>query len=121
MMKKILHALLFAAYLIYSFEILIPYLDYMVNFDYIVSYLCEQKDEDVNMCMGGCYLEKEMQQQDEEKKESPSFNENYQQTLYFVHKQIIKLVPGCIKISFQIRSVQTLDNILPVKAPPPRA
>ncbi len=121
MLKKILYAAIFVAYILHTFEILIPYLDYIVNFDYIVSKLCEKKDEEVNMCMGGCYLEKEMQQQDEEKKETPSFKENYQQTLYYAHKQIINLVPGCIKISFQVRSVQTLDNILPVKSPPPRA
>jgi hypothetical protein len=33
-----------------------PLITHNINFEYIVEYLCEQKDEEVNKCMGSCHL-----------------------------------------------------------------
>src|SRR5690554_6571989 len=37
-----------------------PVVDYMVNYDYIVNVLCENKDEPEMECNGKCYLGKEL-------------------------------------------------------------
>ncbi|KAB2908924.1 MAG: hypothetical protein LC102_08980 [Ignavibacteriales bacterium] len=51
-----------------------PFFDYMVNYDYIVSELCVQKDEEVNDCCGSCVLndnvEKIVNEPEHEKKEN---------------------------------------------------
>lgn len=37
-----------------------PVMDYMVNYDYIVNTLCENKDKPEMHCNGKCYLTKEL-------------------------------------------------------------
>lgn len=121
MLKKTFYTFLLTAYLLYSFEFLLPYLDYIINFEYIISNLCEQKDEEVNMCMGGCYLEKEMEKKDNEKDETASFKENTQQTLYCVTAQSVILIVDCTKFNFHVHDSTVIDFPLPVVTPPPRA
>jgi len=121
MLKKTFYTFLLTAYLLYSFEFLLPYLDYIINFEYIISNLCEQKDEEVNMCMGGCYLEKEMEKKDNEKDETASFKENMHQTLHYVSNHSAILIINCRKITFHINDIYLIDNTLPVLTPPPRA
>lgn len=40
----------------------LPLVDYVVNYDYIVSKLCENKSKPEIMCNGKCYLSKELAQ-----------------------------------------------------------
>ncbi len=40
-----------------------PFTDYIINFDFIVSEKCEQKDSSENLCQGKCYLAKEVLKQ----------------------------------------------------------
>lgn len=49
--------------LFYLFSInapLVYYFEYKINLDNIVKYLCEQKDEEENLCLGNCYLKKNL-------------------------------------------------------------
>lgn len=39
---------------------LVYYAEHQINIDYIVKNLCEQKDEEENLCMGNCYLKKNL-------------------------------------------------------------
>jgi len=41
---------------------LIPFLEYALNYDYIVKELCEQKDAEENTCNGTCHLSKRIQE-----------------------------------------------------------
>ncbi len=38
----------------------LPFVNYMVNYDYIVKNLCEKKDQPRSTCKGKCYVEKEL-------------------------------------------------------------
>jgi hypothetical protein len=38
-----------------------PVLDYLVNYDYIATQLCENKDQPILDCNGKCYLIKELE------------------------------------------------------------
>lgn len=102
-------------------EMFIPYLEFIYNFRYIVENLCEKRDEEVNMCMGSCHLEKEMEKKDNEKDEAPLLKENMHQTLHYVSNHTVILIINCRKITFHINDISLIDNTLPVLTPPPRA
>lgn len=60
---KILNLILLLIYSSYVFRSVFPLVDYVINYNFIVSELCEQKDNPENMCMGKCHLQKEMKKQ----------------------------------------------------------
>lgn len=41
----------------------IPVLDYLLNYNYIVKELCENRDKPISTCNGKCYLEKQVKKQ----------------------------------------------------------
>lgn len=48
-----------------------PLVEYIVNYDYIVENLCENKDKPMLNCNGKCYLAKKFAQESEEKEKNP--------------------------------------------------
>lgn len=58
---------------VYMLSINVPlvyYLEHQINFEYIVKYVCEQKDEKENMCLGNCYLKKKLSNPEANEKQS---------------------------------------------------
>lgn len=43
----------------------LPYLEYIINKDYIAKHLCIQKDNPENSCNGKCYLHEQLKKQSE--------------------------------------------------------
>ena len=41
----------------------LPVIDYLINYDYIVTKLCENRDKPILSCNGKCYLEKQVTEQ----------------------------------------------------------
>ena len=63
-MKKLLLTHLFLnLYLLALIQPAIPVLDYLVNYNYIVTELCENRDKPISTCNGKCYLEKQVKKQ----------------------------------------------------------
>ena len=63
-MKKLLLTHLFLnLYLLALIQPALPVLDYLLNYDYIVTELCENRDKPILTCNGKCYLEKQVKQQ----------------------------------------------------------
>ncbi|MBE2281250.1 MAG: hypothetical protein IAE91_12725 [Ignavibacteriaceae bacterium] len=58
--RKYIAICLLIIYIAASVEIVFPYLQHIVFFEYIVTQLCEQKDEPVNLCGGECYKSKKL-------------------------------------------------------------
>ncbi|WP_375605317.1 hypothetical protein [Flavobacterium davisii] len=62
-------------YIILAFSILLrpimPVIDYVVNYDYIVKVLCVNKDKPVLKCNGKCHLMKELAKASESEKPTP--------------------------------------------------
>lgn len=56
--------------LVLAFRPLIPILDYVVNYQYIVEELCENREKPEMLCNGKCYLAKEMAKTAEESQPS---------------------------------------------------
>lgn len=51
---------------------LLPYVNYIANYDYIANELCENKDAPELECNGKCYLAKEITKVTQEQKDTPS-------------------------------------------------
>ena len=63
-MKKLLLTHLFLnLYLLALIQPALPVIDYLVNYNYIVKELCENRDKPVLACNGKCYLEKQVKEQ----------------------------------------------------------
>lgn len=64
MMKKlILTHFLLNLYLLALVQPALPVLEYLINYDYIVSKLCENRDKPVLTCNGKCYLADQVEKQ----------------------------------------------------------
>ena len=61
--SKIISIFLLLAYSTIVFRVVFPVIDYALNYTYIISELCEQKDSPENMCLGKCHLSKEIKKQ----------------------------------------------------------
>ncbi|WP_276165718.1 hypothetical protein [Zobellia alginiliquefaciens] len=48
-----------------------PLINYAVNYDYIVTNLCENRNQPVLHCDGKCFLAKQLAQESEEKEKNP--------------------------------------------------
>ncbi|MCW8848999.1 MAG: hypothetical protein OQJ81_03395, partial [Melioribacteraceae bacterium] len=57
------NTVLLLTYFTYVFRVMFPLVDYVVNYNFIISELCEQKDEVENKCLGKCHLTKEISKQ----------------------------------------------------------
>lgn len=49
-------------YLFGTIQPIIPFIDYLLNYEYIVENICEQREELENLCMGNCYLSDQLLQ-----------------------------------------------------------
>jgi len=62
--KKLLLTHLFLnLYLLALIQPALPVIDYLVNYNYIVAELCENRDKPILACNGKCYLEKQVKEQ----------------------------------------------------------
>lgn len=63
MKKLIITHLLLNLYLLVLVQPMLPVLDYLINYDYIVNALCENKDKPILTCNGKCYLGDQVEKQ----------------------------------------------------------
>lgn len=69
------------------FKPIIPFMEYALNYDYIVKELCEQKEEEVNTCNGKCHLSKRIQETSDDSNSSlPTEKKTEQVELLFLEK-----------------------------------
>ena len=60
---KLINTVLLLTYFTYVFRVIFPLVDYALNYNFIVTELCEQKDDVENKCLGKCHLTKEISKQ----------------------------------------------------------
>ena len=66
---KIINIVLLLTYSSYVFRVIAPLADYVVNYNYIISELCIEKDKTENNCLGKCHLTKEIEKQTKQSSE----------------------------------------------------
>lgn len=64
--------LLLNLYLLVLIQPAIPVLEYLINYDYIVNELCENKDKPILTCNGKCYLGDQVEKQLDLDKDLPT-------------------------------------------------
>ncbi|MCA0931248.1 hypothetical protein LCM02_02215 [Lutimonas saemankumensis] len=63
MKKLIITHLLLNLYLLVLVQPAIPVLEYLINYDYIVNELCENREKPIQTCNGKCYLGDKVEKQ----------------------------------------------------------
>ena len=63
MKKLVITHLLLNLYLLVLLQPALPVLEYLVNYDYIVNELCENRDKPILTCNGKCYLGDQVEKQ----------------------------------------------------------
>lgn len=63
LVKLIITHLLLNLYLLAIIQPAIPVLEYLLNYKYIATQLCENRDKPILECNGKCYLEKQVSKQ----------------------------------------------------------
>lgn len=118
---KILSLIFLFSYTSYAFRVLFPVIDYVLNFSYIITELCEQKDNPENMCLGKCHLAKEIKKQiDAENTESKMVSLEFIKIphFYFTDIKVPKNIINAYKYCFKINSNLTSPSIEPFTPPP---
>ena len=96
-MKKITFIVLFALFL----KPVLPVIDYVVNYEYITTVLCENKDKPKLQCNGKCHLMKELAKAADTEKPISSDKKTFssiQEVLFFKEIITYRLVScGCSK------------------------
>lgn len=70
--RLIITHLLLNLYLLVLVQPAIPILEYLINYDYIVNELCENKEKPILTCNGKCYLGDQVEKQLDLDKDSPT-------------------------------------------------
>ncbi|MEJ5261611.1 MAG: hypothetical protein WHT45_02945 [Ignavibacterium sp.] len=78
LLRKFLVYVIVLSYLSGINAYLVSWLEYNFNYDFIIKYLCVQKDEPENMCHGSCHLKANLENNEETNKpaERPSRETN---------------------------------------------
>ncbi len=63
MKKLIITHMLLNLYLLVLVQPALPVLEYLINYDYIVNELCENRDKPIMTCNGKCYLGGQVEKQ----------------------------------------------------------
>jgi len=125
--KKLVFTHLFLnLYLLALIQPALPIIEYFVNYDYIASELCENKDKPILTCNGKCYLEKQVEEQVnllQHKEHAPQLPKIDLSTfplfvLFSTNYQNIQLFKS-IKEKLYFNPIETVqNNILSIFIPP---
>lgn len=82
MIKRVSISLVLVVITLNYIRIVGPFFDYIVNYDYIVTELCVQKDEVVNDCCGSCVVTKNLNKViEDEREDAPTQGKNDQKSI----------------------------------------
>jgi hypothetical protein len=110
-------------YMTGAFRIFAPYISYQLNYQYISTVLCENKDKPVMDCKGKCQLNKEIKKNaEEEAKKQPALQNIQAEEIpsekpYYTTPRFYLLK----EVSYASYSEQYLSNALSHITPPPKA
>ncbi|MEE9429454.1 MAG: hypothetical protein V3V16_00330 [Melioribacteraceae bacterium] len=119
---KIFSIFFLILYTSFALRIVIPFIDYSINYTFITEELCEEKDNLVNECHGKCHLAKEI------KKQVDPQNENGEKIVIIDFVKVPHLIStdknqyikNPIEIKFVHLSLKHLDFRYEPLTPPPK-
>lgn len=122
--KKYFNLLLVVIYLTAVNANLVVWIEYNFNYDFIVKFLCVQKDEPENLCHGSCHLKNNLEQNDEQNK--PAEKQNRELNNYSVSYHVENLSKEKTDLYYNTRNYQSFiyynipSNIIEPDFPPPK-
>ncbi|AFH50494.1 Hypothetical protein IALB_2791 [Ignavibacterium album JCM 16511] len=103
---------------------LVAWIEYNVNYDIIVEFLCIQKDEPENLCYGSCHLKKNLEQNEEQNKPADKQNRELPNYSVSYHIDITKTdkenLEGETERYISFISNKFIPNIKEPDSPPPK-
>jgi len=101
MKKLIITHLLLNLYLLVLVQPALPVLEYLINYDYIVNELCENRDKPILTCNGKCYLGDQVEKQldrgpDQQRPMPPKFDTEKFVTLKTSYKKEFLIIEKSI-------------------------
>lgn len=127
-MKLFLRQLLFivtsCSYLLAINANLISWFEYKLNYEFIVKFLCIQKDEPENLCHGSCHLKKNLEQNDENKK--PAEKPTRETNIFNIAFHLTENISNPNKILFKVQDYSSYitqnfqSNFIQPDSPPPK-
>lgn len=106
MRKQLLTYFFFTVYLLAMVKPILPLLDYYLNYNYIATKLCENRDKPILDCNGKCYVAKEIEK---------NKKENHQDTVVLEFKMDFYISNDLEFITFIENSfLETQNNRIPV-------
>ena len=97
MLKLIYTHLFLNLYLLLLMQPALPFIEYFVNYDFIVQELCENKDKPILSCNGKCYLEDQVKEHNtslehhQQMPEMPSFDLSTLPVFLLVKNSLLKI------------------------------
>ena len=121
--KRLLACGLLVIYLLNPVKLVFPYLNYAINFEYIASELCVNKEKIELNCKGSCHLTKELKKasEDESKSTRTLFTQTPFEEAQLQQAYIFK--PGELEISrnkYPYIKERLLQSFSDKIVPPPR-
>lgn len=128
-MRKVLLIAMLSIFVVSWLKPYFPYLDYLINKEYIAENLCENKEKPELQCNGKCHLKKEVQKAAEEVIDSEEGPQKNPTGKVKVKINLIDQLPSCVFVLNDIRSerktyAHTNESVRTalrdVPTPPPR-
>jgi hypothetical protein len=113
---------LLSCYVLTSFRMLMPFINYKINYKYISEVLCINKAKPKMACNGKCHLKKQLKATAAtQEKENKSFNFQFQSENWFQTQVFVATSPYFLQlISFQLVKENTISLTLALNSPPPQ-
>lgn len=91
-MKKIIGCLLLLSLLASEFRMLMPYINYSLNYTYIANVLCIEKEKPLSTCYGTCYLSDQLKEAASEQSDNKNVLSEFKWPL-FIQQCSVQTVP----------------------------
>lgn len=122
--KKIFTLLILFFYLLAINANLIAWIEYNINYDFILKFLCIQKDVPENLCKGSCQLKKNLEQNEEQNKPAEKQNRetnNFSISYHLENSQSDDDILFSYRTKkYQFTSNNFLSNLVEPESPPPK-
>lgn len=103
---------------------LISFLGYKYNYEFIVKFLCIQKDKPENLCKGSCYLKNSFEKNEEHSKSSEKSNREQNTFSLSIHNENtdIETKPPSYKKNYYFSYITTdlISLVIEPILPPPK-
>lgn len=121
--KNLCAWLLLVMYIVSPFRFIQSYINYSINYEFISTVLCENKNKPDMECKGKCQLNKDIRKKAEEESKKQPTLQNTQAEEIPSEKSYYSIPPFYLlkEISFSSFSEQCLSTTLNHITPPPKA